>query len=87
MYFGSTGVSVTLREANRMSVLRQLERGQEAQAELAIRCWHQNSCFQQFTLIKIASCQSYRAAWILEHLLWQQKLNYPYAQVLLKRTA
>ena len=82
MYIGSTGVSVTLREANRMSVLRKLEPGQEAQAELAIRYWHQNSCFQQFTLIKIASCQSYRAAWTLEHLLisqWQPKLNYPYA--------
>ena len=50
MYIGSTGVSVTLREANRMSVLRKLERSQEAQAELAIRYWHQNSCFQQFTL-------------------------------------
>ena len=37
MYIGSTGVSVTLREANRMSVLRKLEQGQEAQAELAIR--------------------------------------------------
>ena len=73
-----------------MSVLRKLERGQEAQAELAIRYWHPNSCFQQFTLIKIASCQSYRAAWTLEHLLisqWQPKLNYPYAQVFLKRTA
>ena len=73
-----------------MSVLRKLERGQEAQSELAIRYWHQNSCFQQFTLIKIASCQSYRAAWTLEHLLisqWQPKLNYPYAQVFLKRTA
>ena len=90
MYIGSTGVSVTLREANRMSVLRKLERGQEAQSELAIRYWHQNSCFQQFTLIKIASCQSYRAAWTLEHLLisqWQPELNYPYAQVFLKRTA
>ena len=52
-YIGSTGVSVTLREANRMSVLLKLERGQEAQAELAIRCWHRNSCVQQFTLIKI----------------------------------
>ena len=83
MYIGSTGVSVTLREANRMSVLRKLEGGREAQAELAIRYWHQNSCFQQSTLIKIGSCQRYRAAWILEHLLisqWQPKLNYPYAQ-------
>ena len=52
-YIGSTGVSVTLREANRMSVLLKLERGQEAQAELAIRYWHRNSCVQQFTLIKI----------------------------------
>ena len=90
MYIGSTGISVTLREANRMSVLRKLERRQEAQAELILGYWHQNSCFQQFTLIKIASCQSYRAAWTLEHLLisqWLPKLNYPYAQVFLKRTA
>ena len=90
MYIGSTGVSVTLREANRMSVLRKLERGQEAQAELAIRYWHQNSCFQQFTLIKIASCDSYRDAWTLEHVLisqWQPKLNFPFVQVFLKRTA
>ena len=49
-------VVLTLREANRMSVLRKLERGQEAQAELARRFWHQNSCFQQSTLIKIACC-------------------------------
>ena len=90
MYIGSTGVSVTLPEANRMSVLRKLERGQEAQAELAIRYWHQNSCFQQFTLIKIASCDSYRDAWTLEHVLisqWQPKLNFPFVQVFLKRTA
>ena len=90
MYIGSTGVSVTLREANRMSVLRKLEQGKEAQAELAIRYWHQNSCFQQFTLIKIASCCSYRAAWTLEHELisqWQPKLNFPFVQVFLKRTA
>ena len=90
MYIGSTGVSVTLREANRMSVLRKLERGQEAQAELAIRYWHQNSCFQQFALIKIASCDSYRDAWTLEHVLisqWQPKLNFPFVQVFLMRTA
>ena len=73
-----------------MSVLRKLERGQEAQAELAIRYWHQNSCVQQFTLIKIASCESYRAAWTLEHVLvsqWQPKSNFPFVQVFLKRTA
>ena len=90
MYIGSTAVSVTLREGNRMSVLRKLERGHEAQAELAIHYWHQNQCFQQFTLIKIASCSSYREAWALERLLisqWQPKLNYPFVQIFLKRTA
>ena len=66
--YGSTGASVTLREANRMSVLRKLEQGQEVQVELAIRYWHQNSCFQLFTLIKIASCDSFRAAWTLEQV-------------------
>ena len=73
-----------------MSVLRKLEQGQEARVELAIRYWHQNSCFRQFTLIKIASCSSYRAAWTLEHVLishWQPKLNYPFVQVFLKQTA
>ena len=58
MYVGSTAVSVTLQEANRMSVLRKLEQGHEAQAELAIRYWRQNACFNSFTLIKVASCCS-----------------------------
>ena len=90
MYIGSTAVSVTLRESNRMSVLRKLEQGQEVQAELSIRYWHQNQCFQQFTLLQIASCSTYKQAWTLEHLLisqWQPKLNYPFVQVFLKRTA
>ena len=61
---------------HRMPVLRKLERGQGAQAELAIRCWHQNSCFQRLSLIKIASFESYRAARTLEHVLisqWQPR--------------
>ena len=69
MYVGSTAVSVTLQEANRMSVLRKLEQGQEAQAELAIRYWHQSACFNRCTLIKVASRCSYKEAWTLEHAL------------------
>ena len=83
-------VSVTRREANRMSVLHKLEQGHEAQAELAIRYWRQNSYFDRYSLIKIASCSSYNAAWTLEHVListWQSKLNIPFAQAFLKRAA
>ena len=89
-YVGSTAVSVTLREANGMSVLRKLERGQKAQAELAIRYRRQNACFNRFMLIKIASCCSYKEAWTLEHALilrWQPKLNCPFVRVFLKHTA
>ena len=65
-----------------MTVLSKLEQGQEAR--------RQNSCFLRFTLIKIASCHSYREAWALEHALilrWQPTLNIPFVHVFLKRTA
>ena len=90
MYVGSTASSVTLREANRMTVLRKLEQGQEAQAELAMWYWHQNSCLRKCALIKIASCANYEEAWTLEHALidrWRPKLKHPFVQVLFKRSA
>ena len=40
--------------------------------------------------VNLESCDSYRGAWTLEHVLisqWQPKLNFPFVQVFLKRTA
>ena len=90
MYIGPTSQSVFRRESNRLSVAKKLSSGGEAQAELAIRCWVSNNCLQDYTLFLLASCSSYREAWIREHCLigmWQPKLNHPYIVSFLKRSA
>ena len=90
LYIGSTSVSVTLRESNRMSVFKRLQNHQEAQVELAVRYWHSAGNFEAFSVVAITACESYRAAWIFEHSLielWQPKLNFPFIQQFLKRSA
>ena len=72
-----------------MSVLRKLEQGQELKPS-----WPHTIgtriLASAVNLTKMASCKRYRAAWTLEHDLisqWQPKLNHPFVQVFLKRTA
>ena len=90
MYVGSTSISVSRRESNRLSVYRKLVKGQEAQAELALRYWASNQSIEQFTIFQVATCSDYQSAWVLEHCLidaWQPKLNFPFIQSFLKRSA
>ena len=90
LYIGSTSISVMLRESNRMSVFNKLSRREEVQAELAIRYWHAQSGFEQFSIIAVRTSESYKAAWIFEHCLieaWQARLNYPFVQSALRRSA
>ena len=90
LYIGSTSISASLRESNRMSVFNKLNRNEEAQAELAIRYWQSQGNFERFSIIVLATFHSYRAAWISEHCFidaWQPTLNYPFILTRLKRTA
>ena len=90
VYIGPTSISVANRESNRMSTLKQLELGKENQAELSVRCWHSTGSFESFSTIQISVCESYRQAWILEHMLidsWQPKLNHRFITLSLQRTA
>ena len=66
LYIGSTSISASLRESNRMSVFNKLNRNEEAQAELAIRYWQSQGNFERFSIIVLATFHSYRAAWISE---------------------
>ena len=73
-----------------MSVFKRLREHREVQAELSIRFWHQEDNFKQFSIIQIATCSTYKQAWVMEHILidqCQQKLNFPFIQIFLKRTA
>ena len=90
MYIGSTSVSVTSRKCNRMSVHRKMQKNQNVQAELALRYWHQEQNFETYTVIQVATFANYKEAWVFEHCLidsWQPRLNFPFAQIFLRKTS
>ena len=89
-YIGSTNIGTYKREFNRQAKLKQLRERKTPHVELALRWWHTNHNYQQYSTLFLLSTSSYTQAWAQEHALIQQHrspLNFPYIQQHLHRTA
>ena len=89
-YIGSTNIGIYKREFNRQAKLKQLKEHKTPHVELALRWWHTNHNYQQYSTLFLLSTTNYTQAWAQEHALIQQHrspLNFPYIQQHLHRTA
>ena len=87
-YVGSTSISASKRDFNRMAKLKQMLSDSAVHVELAIRYWA--NIFHQFGAIVLNACTTYEEAWVFEHLLiskWQASLNFPFITEFLKLKA
>ena len=90
-YVGSTSISASKRDFNRMAKLKQTLSDSAVHVELAIRYWaNKPEDFHQFSTIVLKACTTYEEAWVFEHLLiskWQAPLNFPFITEFLKLKA
>ena len=90
-YIGSTSVGVLGRENNRRAKVKQCQAGQYVQVEPAIRVWSKSMLpYTSFSTLVIQCFDSYKDAWIQEHILidsWQARLNFPFIYKFFKKTA
>ena len=90
-YVGSTSISASKRDFNRMAKLKQTLSDSAVHVELAIRYWaNKPEDFHQFSTLVLKTCTTYEEAWVFEHLLiskWQAPLNFPFITEFLKLKA
>ena len=81
-YVGSTSISASKRDFNRMAKMKQTLSDSAVHVELAIRYWaNKPQDFHQFSTLVLKACTTYQDAWVFEHLLiskWQAPLNFPF---------
>ena len=81
-YVGSTSISASKRDFNRMATLKQTLSDSAVHVALAIRYWaNKPEDFHQFSTLVLKACTTYEEAWVFEHLListWQAPLNFPF---------
>ena len=90
-YVGSTSISASKRDFNRMAKMKQTLSDSAVHVELAIRYWaNKPQDFHQFSTLVLKACTTYQDAWVFEHLLiskWQAPLNFPFITEFLKLKA
>ena len=90
-YVGSTSISASKRDFNRMAKMKQTLSDSAVHVELAIRYWaNKPQDFHQFSTLVLKACTTYQDAWVFEHLLiskWQAPLNFPFITEFLKLIA
>ena len=89
-YVGSTSISASKRDFNRMAKLKQTLSDSAVHVELAIRWANKPEDFHQFSTLVLKTCTTYEEAWEFEHLLiskWQAPLNFPFITEFLKLKA
>ena len=90
-YVGSTSISASKLDFNRMAKLKQTLSDSAVHVELAIRYWaNKPEDFHQFSTLVLKACTTYEEAWVFEHLLiskWQAPLNFPFITEFLKLKA
>ena len=90
-YVGSTSISASKGDFNRMAKMKQTLSDSAVHVELAIRYWaNKPQDFHQFSTLVLKACTTYQDAWVFEHLLiskWQAPLNFPFITEFLKLKA
>ena len=90
-YVGSTSISASKRDFNRMAKMKQTLSDSAVHVELAIRYRaNKPQDFHQFSTLVLKACTTYQDAWVFEHLLiskWQAPLNFPFITEFLKLKA